>query len=45
VQTISDAVIMREIDFRSQTILDMSQFSEYFEVYRVEKINQLVKDY
>lgn len=44
-QTIRDAVIIKEIDYRNHKIMDMMEFSDFFESHRVEKVNELVKDY
>ena len=45
VQTIENACIIRPIDFEDTKIMDITQFSEYFDSYRVKEINTLVKDY
>jgi len=45
VQTIENACIIRPIDFEDTKIMDITQFSDYFDSYRVKEINTLVKDY
>ena len=45
VHTIENAVIIAPIDFKTTEIMDITQFSEYFEKYRVNQITSLVKDY
>jgi dynein heavy chain len=45
VQTIETACIIRPIDFEDHKIMDITQFSDYFESYRLKEINTLVKDY
>ena len=45
VQTIENACIIRSIDFNNQEIMDITQFSDYFETFRIKEINTLVKDY
>ena len=45
VQTIENACIIRPIDFEETEIMDITQFSDYFDNYRTKEINTLVKDY
>ena len=45
VQTIENACIIRPIDFEDTKIMDITQFSDYFESYRQKEISTLVKDY
>ena len=45
VQTIESAIIIRPIDFEDTKIMDITQFNDYFESFRVKEINTLVKDY
>lgn len=45
VLTIENAEIVKPIDFNRKSPMDISEFSEYFEVYRQKQINELVKDY
>jgi len=45
VQTIENACIIRPIDFEDTKIMDITQFSEYFDSFRAKEINTLVKDY
>ena len=45
VQTIEVACIIRPIDFENTQIMDITQFSDYFDHYRTKEINTLVKDY
>lgn len=45
VQTIENACIIRPIDFEDTKIMDITQFSDYFDSYRLKEINTLVKDY
>lgn len=45
VQTIENARIIRPIDFKNQEIMDITQFSDFFDTYREKEINTLVKDY
>lgn len=45
VLNIENAQIIRQIDFEKNTIMDLTEFSDYFESYRVKQISSLVKDY
>lgn len=45
VQTISNACIIRPIDFESTKLMDITMFSDYFETYRTKEVSTLVKDY
>ena len=45
VQTIENACLIRPIDFNNHEIMDITQFGEYFDSYRLKEINTLVKDY
>lgn len=42
---IENAQIIRQIDFERKTTMDITEFSDYFESYRVKMIASLVKDY
>lgn len=43
--SIESAVIVREIDFDRKTPMDIAEFSDFFESYRVKVLADLVKDY
>jgi dynein heavy chain len=45
VLNIENAQIIRQIDFDKSTTMDISEFSEFFESYRVKCLSNLVKDY
>ena len=45
VQTIENACIIRPIDFEDPKIMDITQFSDYFESYRVKEVATLATDY
>jgi dynein heavy chain len=45
VVNIEEAQIVRAIDFDSREPMDISEFSDYFESYRVKVLAELVKDY
>jgi hypothetical protein len=45
VVNIENAQIIRQIDFERNNPMDISEFSEYFETYRVKVLAELVKDY
>ena len=36
---------MREIDFDRKTTMDITEFSEFFDSYRIKILADLVKDY
>ena len=45
VVNIENAQIIKAIDFDRKSPMDISEFSEYFESYRVKVLGELVKDY
>ena len=45
VQNIENAVLIRSIDFKNHEIMDITQFSEYFESHRNKVLSLLIKDY
>mmetsp|Transcript_44372 Transcript_44372/g.32429 ORF Transcript_44372/g.32429 Transcript_44372/m.32429 type:complete len:98 (-) Transcript_44372:46-339(-) len=45
VLNIENAVIVREIDFDKNHIMDITEFSEFFDSYRNKVVADLVKDY
>lgn len=44
-QTIENARLIRPINFGDTKIMDITQFSDYFESHREKEIVKLVKDY
>lgn len=45
VSAIENAQIIRQIDFERKTPMDITEFFDYFETYRVKILGELVKDY
>ena len=45
VMNIENCQIINQIDFDRKTTMDISEFSKFFEDYRLKMINSLVKDY
>ena len=45
VQTIENACIIRPIDFEDPKIMDITQFSDYFDTHRNKILDALVQDY
>ena len=43
--TIENAIIVREIEFDRKSPMDISEFSEFFDSYRMKILAELVKDY
>lgn len=37
--------MVREIDFETNDVMDITAFSEYFDSHRLRVLNELVKDY
>jgi dynein heavy chain len=45
VQNIENAVLIRNINFKNHEIMDITQFSDYFDTHRNKILDALVKDY
>ena len=45
VLNLENAIIVREIDFDRKTTMDITEFSEFFDSYRIKILADLVKDY
>lgn len=45
VVNIENAQIIRQIDFNRKSPMDISEFSDFFESYRIKILSELVKDY
>ena len=45
VNSIESAILIRPIQFKNHEIMDITQFSEYFESHRQKVLGRLVKDY
>jgi hypothetical protein len=42
---IENATLVREIDFDRKNPMDITEFSEFFDSYRLKVLQDLVKDY
>jgi predicted DNA-binding protein (UPF0251 family) len=45
VKTIEEAEIIRTIDFKTIQLREAQELMEWFDVYRCDRLNELVKDY
>jgi hypothetical protein len=45
VKTIEEAEIIRTIDFKTIQLREAQELMEWFDGYRLERLNELVKDY